>query len=181
MARRKFEEDVVEETTTETTETTETVEESPDYHEQFVSILVDMGLSAEQAEAVHSMAMDLINSGEGETTETTEEVTEEQKVEARRARRMGSKRRGYSRRRGMSEDRPRGRRMEMSQVERMERRMRRLARQNRELREELGRMGARPAARPLSNRPVRNEATQQNLGGLAKSTQQALDMINKFK
>lgn len=180
MTERKFEEEVVEETTT------ETVTESPDSHDQFVSILVDMGLSAEQAEAVHSMAMDLINAGDGETQETTEEVTEETKVEAARARRGMGKRKKYSRRRGMGDSAPRGRRMSAqdadSKMERMERRMRRLARQNREMREELSRMGARPAARPLSNRPSFEEPAQpiknNNLSG---STQAALDMINSFK
>ena len=51
MRRRKFEEDVVveEETTVE-----ETTEDTPDSREQFVTILVDMGLSAEQAEAITS-------------------------------------------------------------------------------------------------------------------------------
>ncbi len=190
MARRKFEEDVVEETTT--TETTETVEEtSPDLHDQFVQILVDMGLSAEQAEAVHSTAMDLINAGDGET-ETTETVTEESKVEARRARRgMGSKRKRYSRR-GFNADRPtraersrhmgeergprRGGRTELA----AERRMRRLARQNRQLREQLQELGASPAARPISNRPAMQAQPAVKAKGLAKSTAQALEMINNY-
>lgn len=187
MARRKFEEEVVEETTTETTETVE--ETSPDLHDQFVQILVDMGLSAEQAEAVHSTAMDLINAGDGET-ETTETVTEETKVEARRARRAGLAKRSKYARRGFSEDRParsrrlseergprRGRRTELA----AERRMRRLAQQNRQLREQLRELGATPAARPISNRPAMEaKSNQAQLGGLAKSTTQALDMINNF-
>lgn len=180
---------MVEETTTTTEETVQ--DEAPDSHDAFVSILVDMGLTAEQAEAVHSMAMDLINAGDGETsetTETTETVTEEQKVEARRQRRMGGKKRGYSRRRGMSEERGpvRGRRgasrREMSSTERMERQMRRLARENREMREELNRMGAKPAARPLSNRPSRrNESDGTGAQTLTASTQAALNMINQYK
>ena len=95
MRNRKFAEDevVVEE---ETTVTEETVEESPDSHDQFVSILVDMGLSAEQAEAVHTMAMDLIDAGEGEET-TTEEVKEEVKVEASRQRRRRNRRAEFAR------------------------------------------------------------------------------------
>jgi hypothetical protein len=75
--RTKFEEDVVEETTDTVVEET-----APDIHEQFVSILVNMGLSADQAEAVHQMALDLIDAGGAEevaepevVTETTEETT----------------------------------------------------------------------------------------------------------
>ena len=104
MRNRKFAEDevVVEE---ETTVTEETVEESPDSHDQFVSILVDMGLSAEQAEAVHTMAMDLIDAGEGEET-TTEEVSEEVKVEASRQRRNRRSRRAEFARERRSQQRP---------------------------------------------------------------------------
>ena len=65
MNKYKFEEEVVEETVEETT----TEESTPDSHETFVNILVEMGLSAEQAEAVHQMAMDLIDASEGEITE----------------------------------------------------------------------------------------------------------------
>lgn len=175
MSRRKFEEEVVEETTT------ETVSEGPDTHEQFVSILVDMGLSAEQAEAVHSMAMDLINAGDGETTETTEEVSET-KIEARRARRGMGKRGKYSRR-SMGQDAPRSSRTSSDEkLDRMERRLRRLSRQNRELRQELSHMGQRPAARPLSNAPqVRNEEQPTQLKNLSKTTQAALDMIKNMK
>jgi len=189
MARRKFEEDVVEETTT--TETTESVEDtSPDLHDQFVQLLVDMGLSAEQAEAVHSTAMDLINAGDGET-ETTETVTEETKVEARRARRGMGKRGKYSRRgfnadrttrrersRHMGEERGprRGSRTELA----AERRMRRLARQNRQLREQLQELGASPAARPISNRPTMQAEPAIKSKGLSKSTAQALEMINNY-
>lgn len=182
MSRRKFEEEVVEETTT---ESTETVSEGPDTHEQFVSILVDMGLSAEQAEAVHSMAMDLINAGEGEVTETTE-VTEETKIEARRARSAARARRSeYSRsespraeRRG---DRNVGRRLmsRNEQVERMERRLTRLSRQNRELRSRLEEFGQRPAARPLNNRP-HHEAPTAGTQPLAGKAGEALAMIQNF-
>lgn len=178
MSRRKFEEEVVEETTT------ETVSEGPDTHEQFVTILVDMGLSAEQAEAVHSMAMDLINAGDGETTETTEEVSET-KVEARRARRGKGKRGTYARR-AMGSDAPRGRRLSnestSEQLDKLERRLRRLSRQNRELRQELSSMGSRPAARPLNNAPqIRNEEQPTQLNNLSKTTQAALDMIKNMK
>lgn len=184
MRKRKFEEEVVE-------ETTDTVTEGTDSHDQFVSLLVDMGLNAEQAEAVHSMAMDLVNAGDGETTEKTEQVNEE-KIEAGRHSRRGMGRKKEYSRRGrasmgrnerMGSRRRRSMSRESSGDERMERRMRRLARQNRELRSQLQELGARPAARPLSNRPTES-APAQNFGtanSLTKSTQQALDMINSFK
>ena len=178
MRKRKFEEDVVEETTTETTEIVE--ETSPDLHDQFVSILVDMGLSAEQAEAVHSTAMDLLNAGEGEV-ETTETVTEETKVEARRARR------GYSRRnRMMGAERREVRNRRFSEAERVEmmteRRLRRLQRENRELRQQLREFGASPASRPVRNRPSQGQQfAQPNMNGLAKSTARAIEIMNKYK
>lgn len=179
MSRRKFEEEVVEETTT---ESTETVSEGPDTHEQFVSILVDMGLSAEQAEAVHSMAMDLINAGEGEVTETTE-VTEETKIEARRARSAARARRSeYSRSESPRRERREGRRMLSGneQVERLERRLTRLSRQNRELRSRLEEFGQRPAARPLNNRP-HHEAPTAGTQPLAGKAGEALAMIQNFR
>ena len=177
MSRRKFEEEVVEETTT---ETTETVSEGPDTHEQFVSILVDMGLSAEQAEAVHSMAMDLINAGEGEVTET--EVTEETKIEARRASRAARARRSeYSRSESPRRERSEGRRMLSGneQVERLERRLTRLSRQNRDLRSRLEEFGQRPAARPLNNRP-HHAAPAAGTQPLAGKAGEALAMIQNF-
>lgn len=158
--KRKFEEEAVE------TPAEEVVEEStPDSHEQFINILVEMGLSAEQAEAVHEMAMKLVENG------TSEETTEETKVEASRQRRAEfarRKRRGYARRgRMMSEERaPQGRR-EMS---REERRMRRLARENRMLRQQLSELGQQPASQPLRNRPQSQaSAPKIEAGGSAKS------------
>lgn len=166
--KRKFEEEAVE------TPAEEVVEEStPDSHEQFVNLLVGMGLSAEQAEAVHEMAMKLVENG------TTEEPqSEEVKVEASRQRRAEfarRKRRGYSRRgRMMSEERrPEGRR-EMS---REERRMRRLARENRMLRQQLSEMGQQPASQPLRNRPEAKAAQPTiEAAGTAKSR-----VFNYFK
>lgn len=157
--KRKFEEDAVE------TPVEEVVEEStPDSHEQFINILVEMGLSAEQAEAVHEMAMKLVENG------SSQETTEETKVEASRQRRaeFARRKRGYSRRgRMMSEERaPRGRR-EMS---REERRMRRLARENRMLRQQLSEMGQQPASQPLRNRPQSQaSAPKIEAGGSVKS------------
>ena len=171
MRKNKFaEEEVVEETTV----TEETVEESPDSHDQFVSILVDMGLSAEQAEAVHTMAMDLIDAGEGE--ETTEEVKEEVKVEASRQRRNRRSRRAeFSRGRSARPER-----RELSVEDKMERRLNRLERSNRALRSQLREFGAAPAARGVRTAPnVDSNSTPKR--NVSDSTQAALDMINNFK
>lgn len=179
--RFKFEEDVVEETTT-TEETT--VEESPDSHEQFVNILVDMGLSAEQAEAVHSMAMDLIEAGGGE--EITEEVSTEEKVEASRQGRRRSSRENFSRRgrTNLSERRGgnrRGRRM-MSQENATERRLNRLERQNIMLRKQLREFGASPAASPLRHAPAQGQPEQApDSNVLTGKTARAFEMINNTK
>lgn len=169
MARRKFEEDVVVEEETTVTEETN-VEETPDSHEQFVAILVEMGLNAEQAEAVHSMAQDLIDAGTGETTE---EVKEETKVEASRQRGRRSK---FSARKGRRE-------LTEAQVseQRQERSMRRLRRQNIELRQQLRELGASPAAAPLRNAPNVKEEKFSGTGNMDKQTAQALEMINNYK
>ena len=158
--KRKFEEETVETPVEEVQE-----ESTPDSHEQFINILVEMGLSAEQAEAVHEMAMNL---AEGSSEET---VTEETKVEASRSRRAEfarRKRRGYSRRK-MSEERGErpARRTEMS---REEMRMRRLSRQNRMLRQQLQELGQQPAANPVRNRPqAKAEQPTISAEGTAKS------------
>lgn len=143
--KRKFEEETVEAPVEEVQE-----ESTPDSHEQFINLLVEMGLSAEQAEAVHEMAMNLAESGSSEET-----VTEETKVEASRSRRAEfarRKRRGYSRRK-MSEERGEGRRARRTEMSREEMRMRRLSRQNRMLRKQLEELGQQPAANPVRNRP----------------------------
>jgi len=174
MRKKKFAEDevVVEE---ETTVTEETVEERPDSHDQFVSILVDMGLSAEQAEAVHTMAMDLIDAGEGE--ETTEEVKQEVKVEASSQRRNRRNRRAEFARERRSE---RPMRRELSAEDKMEQRLNRLERSNRALRSQLREFGAAPAARGVRTAPnVDSNSTPKR--NVSDSTQAALDMINNFK
>ena len=176
MARRKFEDEVVVEE--ETTVTEENVEDSPDLHEQFIGILVDMGLSAEQAEAVHSMAMDLIDAGGGE--ETTTEVKEEVKVEASRQRRSRS-RNARNRRSEFSNSN----RKEMSEQELYEfkqaRMTSRLRRQNIELRKQLRELGASPAAPGLRNAPnVKEEKFSATTKNLDKGTSQALEMINNY-
>ena len=174
MRNRKFAEDeVVEE---ETTVTEETVEESPDSHDQFVSILVDMGLSAEQAEAVNTMAMDLIDAGEGEET-TTEEVKEEVKVEASRQRRRRNRRAEFARDR-RSQQRPM--RRELSTEDKMEQRLNRLERSNRALRSQLREFGAAPAARGVRTAPT--ELSQSKVKpNLSAPTAAALEMINNYR
>jgi adenylate kinase family enzyme len=166
MARRNFDEVVEEETTV----TEEVVEETPDLHEKFVTLLVEMGLSAEQAEAVHSMAMDLIDAGD---VEIKEEVKEEIKVEASRQRGRRSK---FSARKG---------RTELSEAQVNERRQRRalsrLRRQNIELREQLRELGASPAAAPLRNAPNVKEEKFSATKSMDKHTAQALEMINNYK
>tara|TARA_R100000900_G_scaffold134437_2_gene111691 strand:- start:6658 stop:7185 length:528 start_codon:yes stop_codon:yes gene_type:complete len=171
MSKYKFEEEVVEEEKVE--ETTEVKEESaPDSHEAFVNILVDMGLSAEQAEAVHQMAMDLIEASEGEVVEekVTEEVKEEEKVEmsrrSRRGMRKGKKRYSKSRR-------------EMSSEELSDRKIARLRRQNIELRKQLREFGQSPATKPLRNAPFGNSEEDSTQHTMGKKASQAFNMISK--
>jgi len=145
---RKFEEAVVEETT----ETTEApVEETPAAADQLVTILVDMGLSAEQAEAVHSMAQDLVNSGSGE----------EQKVEASRLRRRGEFRREGKKTLLRSERNS----SEQDEVRELKRRLFRAKRTIRELREEQN--GSRPGAERVQfSREQRASAPPANPGAV---------------
>ena len=172
--KRKFaEEEVVEETTTETTETEES---TPDSMEQFINLLVDMGLSAEQAEAVHTMAMELVDVSGGETI--TEEVKEETKVEASRQGRgrRQSPRREFSRRgaegrraRFSRDEEPTRGRLAMSEqrsertnpTQRLEVQLRRQRREMAEMRKQLIELGAQPATRGLSNAPQRREVSGQ--------------------
>jgi len=167
MKRYRFQEEEVTEETKVTEETTE--ESTPDSHSQFVSLLTEMGLSAEQAEAIHQMAMDLINTDGGSNGE---------KVEASRMRRKRNYSRG-GRRRGMMNDerqmrhgrpgrrrmsaqrsgRPEPRRRAMS-TERMESQLRRQRREIRELRAQLQQFGAQPGDVRLSRGPVNNEPKQ---------------------
>lgn len=163
MSKYKFEEEVVEETVEETT----TEESTPDSHETFVNILVEMGLSAEQAEAVHQMAMDLIEASEGEITEEVSTETTE-KVEASRQRRG---RRSLRRSRGRKEFNKEGREARM---------LSRLRRQNIELRKQLREFGQSPATKPLRNAPY-TDATEDNNSqtNMGKVTTAALNMINK--
>ena len=178
MRKRNFtEEEVVEKVTTETTE-----ESTPDSHEQFVNILVDMGLSAEQAEAVHQMATDLIEAGEGETeTEVKEETTE--KVEAsRQARRKRALARSKARRNRRSRpERSRSFSRERRETPNREARMlSRLRRQNIELRKQLREFGASPATKPVRNAP-QGVKEDEGTNPLSGATSQAFEMIKKYQ
>ena len=146
MFKRKFEEDVHSAEVTPAT----------DPATALVEALTAMGLSAEQAEAVHQMAMDLIEAAPAEAPAEGEATA----VEASRQRRKrgmgyGGKRKRMSRgrsrsrmsRRGRSQfstDRPaRSRRAEMSREERT------IARQRRQIakmKRELSALGKAPAA-----------------------------------
>ena len=161
MRKYKFEEDVVEETVEETT----TEESTPDSHETFVNLLVDLGLSAEQAEAVHQMAMDLIDASEGEITEEVSTETTE-KVEASRQRRG---RRSLRRSKGRKQFNKEGREARM---------LSRLRRQNIELRKQLREFGQSPATKPLRNAPF-GEVTEDSKTNMGKATAAAFNMINK--
>ena len=180
MARRKFEDEVVVEEDTAAVEET-IVEDSPDQHDAFITILVDMGLSAEAAEAVHSMAMDLIDAGGSE--EKTEEVNTEEKIEASRQRRSRPAR---TERRSEFAKSARPTRRKMSEEEKDEARKRnanrRLRRQNIELRQQLRELGASPAAPGLRNSPngqTENFSSTTNKA-VPTGTAQALDMIKNF-
>lgn len=156
--RRKFEEEPEKEA--EVAEATTEESEAPDSHEQFVSILVEMGLTAEQAEAVHQMAMDLVNAGQ---EPVAEEKTEMSRRRARRAFSRGYGRPRRPRREQMSQKQegrrsfsgrpaPRGRRNFESQ-ERTRMIFRRQRQRIVELEKQLAAMGQAPAARPLNNAP----------------------------
>jgi len=172
---RRFEEEVVEETTTEVVE-----EGTPDSHENFITLLTEMGLSAEQAEAIHQMAMDLI----GSNSEAAAPSNGAEKVEASRQRRSygrtgrRSMGRGASRRRGMSrnfsEQRPEGRRsrnFNSNDVARMERTIQRQRRELSRLRKQIEGVSQAPGAGPVQTAPTQNFSapTQAPQGGSVKS------------
>ena len=159
---------------------------APDQHAALVEALTAMGLSAEQAEAVHTMAMDLIEAAPAEAAPSEEVVEVEasrQRKRMSRGRRSGRARMSHKRKHRYSrEDRVRSRRSEMSE-ERETRsegparpsrgqrptRSRRglsaerntIARQRRqisEMRKELEAVNNAPAARKLSNNPLKEKA-----------------------
>lgn len=156
--RYRFEEEKTAEAATETTTETSGEESTPDSHEQFVNILTEMGLSADQAEAVHQMAMDLVNAGGKQ-----EETTQTEMSRARRRRAMARRRANMSRRpaRGQRSEfsgrRPvrgevRGRREFGTTDNRTQMMLRRQRREIMELKRQLKEFGAQPAARPERTR-----------------------------
>ncbi|QDP66686.1 MAG: hypothetical protein Unbinned1446contig1005_7 [Prokaryotic dsDNA virus sp.] len=154
-------------------------EAATDQHTALVEALTAMGLSAEQAEAVHTMAMDLIKANPA-TAEAEEPVA----VEARRQRRnmgYGRKKKMRGRRRSRmhdDDDKMKMRRRRRSRMSAMEARRNRrrtqvqgrtklstersiIARQRKEIaamRKELAALNNAPAASKLSNNPLQNEA-----------------------
>ena len=154
---RKFEEEVKDQTEETTTEEVVEEESTPDSHEQFVNILTEMGLSADQAEAVHQMAMDLVNAGGKQ-----EEATQTEMSRARRRRAMARRRAALNRpargqRSEFSGRRPvrgevRGRREFGTTDNRTQMMLRRQRREIMELKRQLKEFGAQPAARPERTR-----------------------------
>lgn len=174
--KRRFQE----ETTDAPAPAAETTEESaPDSQTQFVQLLTDMGLSAEQAEAVYQMAQDLVNAGGAEQPAKTEASRIRRARMARRERMLNRSRGLYGNaeeRRFSTERRP----LRERRFDRAERPVRdarpvrearpaRFARQERtdlssrvisrqrqqiqQLRQELAAMGKRPDAQKLSRAP----------------------------
>jgi hypothetical protein len=189
--KRKFAEDVVEEVAT-----TEVVEEStPDSHDQFITLLVDMGLSAEQSEAVHQMAMDLVDAGGAEevTKTTTTEVQasrhrrslgrhDRRSNDAPRSRQQLSTERGPRGERGPR--RERGERSEDRRdfsEQRMKRRMfekmRDLRKENEELKAKLGQV---PAAQKLSANPTRGAQAPVAQPGVNGVKSRAFEMMHNL-
>lgn len=173
-------------------ETTETVEEgAPDAHGQFVQLLEDMGLSAEQAEAIHQMAMDLVNNAPEEGGNEGERVEASRHGRRRTySGRPGRKRMGMKpKRRGMSaegrdrmERGPRGRRdfgrREFSDIERLERTVARQRRQLSKMREQLEQMGQRPGATKLSTAPnVNTQALSPGVGAAGDAKSRVFEMM----
>ena len=129
-----------------------------------VEALTAMGLSAEQAEAVHQMAMDLIESAPAEAPaeEATAVEASRQRGRARMSRGRKSRMSGRGSRSRMSSRgrsrfsaerrETRGRRAEMSREERQ------IARQRRQIakmKREMNAMGKAPAAQKLSANPYK--------------------------
>jgi type II secretory pathway component HofQ len=155
--RRNFEE-VASEETAETSETT-TEESAPDSQSQFVQLLTDMGLSAEQAEAVFQMAQDLVNAGGGEQPQKTEASRLRREREFQRARRERqlSRERRFRREERMPQSRRElsreGRRGSEGRTDLSANVIRRQRATIVELRKQLAQMGAAPAAQKLSRAP----------------------------
>lgn len=175
MFKRKFEEEVA--------PATEAPAETADPKTKLIEALTAMGLNAEQAEAVYSMAEDLISA----TSETTEEATAVEASRQRRGRarmsRRGGRRLSSRSRSRFSRDRRerrerfakarrttegrRPRRSELSQEQKV------IARQRRQIalmRDQLKSQGQAPAGRKLSANPIKGTSVAQRTieGGSVK-------------
>jgi len=171
FSKRRFEEETADAPAPAAETTTE--ESAPDSQTQFVQLLTDMGLSADQAEAVYQMAQDLVNAGGAEQPAKTEASRIRQARMARRERmlygtngraqfsrqetlrdrRMAERSREFSR-----EDRPtrQARPARFAREERTDLASRVISRQRQQiqqLRQELAAMGKRPDAQKLSRAP----------------------------
>lgn len=175
--KRRFAEEQAVDAPAPAAETTE--ESAPDSQTQFVQLLTDMGLSAEQAEAVYQMAQDLVNAGGAEQPAKTEASRIRRERMARRRRNLY----GTQGRREMSAT-LRDRRIEEREPRRFARSERfsrserptRFSREGRtdlasrvisrqrqqihQLRQELAAMGKRPDAQKLSRAP---QVAQKNI------------------
>ena len=169
--KRRFAEEETADAPAPAAETTE--ESAPDSQTQFVQLLTDMGLSAEQAEAVYQMAQDLVNAGGAEQPAKTEASRIRRARMARRERMLNRSRGLYGNaeeRRFSTERRPlRERRFDRAERPVRAARPERFARQERtdlasrvisrqrqqinQLRQELAAMGKRPDAQKLSRAP----------------------------
>lgn len=169
--KRRFADEAAADAPAPAAETTE--ESAPDSQTQFVQLLTDMGLSAEQAEAVYQMAQDLVNAGGAEQPAKTEASRIRRARMARRERMLNRSRGLYGNaeeRRFSTERRPlRERRFDRAERPVRAARPERFARQERtdlasrvisrqrqqinQLRQELAAMGKRPDAQKLSRAP----------------------------
>ena len=177
FSKRRFADEAAADAPAPAAETT-TEESAPDSQTQFVQLLTDMGLSAEQAEAVYQMAQDLVNAGGAEQPAKTEASRIRRARMARRERMLNRSRGLYGNaeeRRFSTERRPVRERLareeRFAREERPTRQARpaRFARQERtdlasrvisrqrqqiqQLRQELAAMGKRPDAQKLSRAP----------------------------
>ena len=170
--KRRFADEAAADAPAPAAETT-TEESAPDSQTQFVQLLTDMGLSADQAEAVYQMAQDLVNAGGAEQPAKTEASRIRRARMARRERMLNRSRGLYGNaeeRRFSTERRPlRERRFDRAERPVREARPARFARQERtdlssrvisrqrqqiqQLRQELAAMGKRPDAQKLSRAP----------------------------
>ena len=155
--KRKFEQENYAAEEQEVAEVATTEEESaPDSHEQFVNLLVEMGLSADQAEAVHSMAMDLVNAA-GETTEAPAAEDNKEELSAARRRRFARRRAARRNRQEMGYSkkprRPKRGEFKRGRSDRQEVMMSRLRAQRKEiveLKKQLAELGQQPAAEQVT-------------------------------